>query len=96
MCYCEIIFYKIKEIYNILGVKPALAWKWYSYEIINAKGKRKSLFTKEEKDFLCEQTDGKVAGLDGASSRELKKLFVEKFKNNISHTTVNSILNNGL
>ena len=42
------------------------------------------------------ETEGKIAGLGGASSRDLEKIFKEKFNKSISHTTVNTILNKGL
>ena len=40
-------------------------------------------FAKEEKDFLCNQADGKIAGLEEVFSRELKKLFTKKFTKSI-------------
>ena len=88
--------YKINEISSILKIKPSLAWKWNHFEKFYGKGKRKSKFTEDEKDFLCKQAEGKITGLGEASSRELKRIFKEKFNKNISHTTVNSILNKGL
>jgi len=92
----SILGYKIKKISEILQIKPSLAWKWSHFERFKGKGERKSKFTEEEKKFLCKQADGKISDLEGASSRKLKELFSEKFNKKISHTTINSILNNGL
>ena len=43
------------------------------------KGTRKSKFLEKEKDFLCEQVDEKISGIEGASSRELKEIFSQKY-----------------
>lgn len=73
-----------------------LAWKWMNYSKFKGKRKRKSKFNDEEKEYLCEKVKGKIVGKEGSSSRRLTNEFVEKFNKNISHTTVNSILNQGL
>ena len=88
--------YRIKEISDILKIRPSLAWKWSHFEKFKGKDSRKYKFTKEEKEFLCNQADGKVTGLERASSRELQNIFKEKYNKDISHSTVNSILNKGL
>ena len=73
-----------------------LAWKWANYEKYKGKGKRKSKFSLNEKKFLCDKADGKLTSKDGASSRNLQKEFYKKFQKQISHSTVNTILNEGL
>ena len=92
----SLLGYKIKQINKILKIKSSLAWKWSHFNNFYGKGYRKSKFTENEKEFLCKQAEGKIAGLGGASSRDLEKIFKEKFNKNISHTTVNTILNRGL
>ena len=92
----SLLNYKIRQISKILRIKSSLAWKWSHYENFYGKGCRKSKFTEDEKQFLCNQAEGKIAGLEGVSSRDLKKIFKDKFKKNISHSTINSILNKGL
>ena len=57
-----------------------IIWKWYNFERYKGKGTRKPKFTTEEKKFLCEKVEGKVAGKDEASSLALQKEFYEKFK----------------
>jgi len=92
----SLLGYKIKQISKILKIKSSLAWKWSHFDNFYGKGFRKSKFTENEKEFLCKQAEGKIAGLGGASSRDLQKVFKEKFHKSISHTSVNTILNNGL
>ena len=85
--------YKVKEITKILKINRKLAWKWFNYDKINAKGFRKSKFTGEEKKFLCDQVEGKVTGKEGPSSRLLHREFYDTFKKTISHSSINNILN---
>ena len=92
----SLLGYKIKQISKILKIKSSLVWKWSHFDNFYGKGFRKSKFTENEKEFLCKQAEGKIAGLGGASSRDLQKVFKEKFHKSISHTSVNTILNNGL
>jgi len=88
--------YQLKKICTILKVSRMLAWKWSNFEKFKEKGFRESKFTDDEKKFLCDKADGKMTGVDGTSSRNLKKDFCEKFNKNISHSTINNILNKGL
>ena len=88
--------YKIKEITKILKISRMLAWKWFNFEKFRGKGTRNPKFSKSEKKFLCDKADGKMTGKDGASSRNLQKEFFQEFKKPISHSTVNTILNEGL
>ena len=73
-----------------------LAWKWKNYNKFEGKGKRKSKFTEEEKQYLCNKVDGKITGKEGVSSRALRKDFFDKFNKSISHSTINTIINENL
>ena len=88
--------YKIKDITKILKISRMLAWKWFNFEKYKGKGTRKPKFNSDEKKFLCDKVEGKITGKDGASSRNLQKEFFQKYNKSISHTTVNTILNEGL
>ena len=88
--------YKIKEITKILKISRMLAWKWFNFKKYEGKGSRKPKFNSNEKEFLCNKVEGKITGKDGASSRLLQKEFYQKFNKTISHTTINTILNEGL
>ena len=88
--------YSINKISKILNISRMFAWKWVNYEKFQSKGFRKSKFTEEEKQFLCNKANGKTTIKDGASTRNLKKEFFQQFNKNISHQTVNNIINKGL
>ena len=45
---------------------------------------------------MCKKTQGKIIGIEAPSSRNLKRIFYEKFNKDISHTTINKILNRNL
>ena len=88
--------YSVKDITKLLKISRNLAWKWAHYEKFEAIGKRKCKYNEEERDFLRKKTEGKIIGIEAPSSRELKKNFYEEFNKNISHTTINTILNKTL
>ena len=88
--------YTITKIAKILKISKMYAWKWSNYGRFQGKGFRKSKFSQEEKEYLCNTANGKITGKDEVSSRQLQKTFYSTFGKNISHTTVNTILNKGL
>ena len=88
--------YPIKEITKLLKISRSLACKWAHYEKKESTGKRHSKFNEAERQYLLKKTQGKIIGIDEPSSRDLKKEFFEEFNKNISHTTINNILNTKL
>ena len=92
----KLLNYPIKKIRRILDVSRMLAWKWSHFENFEASGKRKKKLNEDEKQFLLKKTEGKIIGIDAPSSRELKKEFFEEYNKNVSHITINNILNQNL
>jgi len=92
----KLLNYPIKKIRRILDVSRMLAWKWSHFENFEASWKRKKKLNEDEKQFLLKKTEGKIIGIDAPSSRELKKEFFEEYNKNVSHITINNILNQNL
>ena len=71
--------YTITQIAKILRITKMYAWKWSNYDKFQGKSCRKSKFSKEEKEFLCNTANGKFTGKDEVSSRQLQNSFYNKY-----------------
>ena len=81
------------EIRKLLNVSKALTSKWSNYEKMKPKKLGKSLkFSEEENDFIFKLAEGKLTILNKSSSRNIGKMFQEKFEKSISKSHINDIL----
>lgn len=55
-----------------------ISWKWNHFDNFYCKCFRNPKLTEKEREFLCKQSEIKIAGLGGASSRDLEKNFLKK------------------
>ena len=65
--------YTITQIAKILKISKMYAWKWSNYDRFQGKGFRKSKFSQEEKEYLCNTANGKITGKDEVSLKAITK-----------------------
>ena len=81
------------DIRKLLNVSKALTSKWSNYEKIKPKKVGRALkFSEEENDFIFKSAEGKLTILNKSSSRNIAKMFEEKFEKSISKSHINDIL----
>ena len=81
------------EIRKLLNVSKALTSKWSNYEKMKPKKLGRPLkFSEEENDFIFKSAEGKLTILNKSSSRNIAKMFQEKFEKSISKSHINDIL----
>ena len=81
------------EIRKLLKVSKALTSKWSNYEKIKPKKMGRPLkFSEEENEFIYKSSEGKLTILNKSSSRNIAKLFEEKFNKSVSKSHINDIL----
>ena len=81
------------DIRKLLNVSKALTSKWSNYEKIKHKKVGRPLkFSEEENDFIFKSAEGKLTILNKSSSRNIAKMFEEKFEKSINKSHINDIL----
>ena len=82
-----------KKIRALLDVSRALVSKWANYKKREPKKMgRPPKFTKEQKEYLINKSEGKLTVLNKVSTRNLAIDFEKEFNTSISKSTVNNIL----
>ena len=82
-----------KEIRKILNVSRALTSKWANYAKMQPKKIGRPLkFSEEENEFVFKSSEGKLTIINKSSSRNIAKLFSEKFDKSICKSHINDIL----
>ena len=81
------------QIRKLLKVSRSLVSKWVNYKKREQKKMgRPSKFTKEQKEYICNSSEGKLTIINKVSTRNLASDFEKVFKKSISKSTISNIL----